>query len=382
MDARENADLLPFPLNHLSNTLSRLTSFYKDDDDVEHHHEEEEDEMDNSFVFQIDQNLLIDPSLLSIDSDTMIGEGSYSTVHKGLYQNKAVAVKIIQPSHASAVTREHKEKFQREVLMLSKMDHENIVKFIGATLEPSLMIVTELMEGKTLQKYLWSVRPQPLGLKRSITLALDISRAMEYLHANGIIHRDLKPSNLLLTADRTKLKLADFGLAREEDTDGMTCEAGTLRWMAPELYSRDPLPVGAKKHYDHKVDVYSFSLVLWELLTNKAPFKGTHSVSAAYAASKNVRPSVEELPEEMASLLQSSWAADPKSRPEFKEVTAALTDFLVTLCLTVETKPPKIAEIMDRSDPSPTEEDAARGSRKHKASGVFLACWEDCLSCD
>ncbi|OMO84306.1 hypothetical protein COLO4_22120 [Corchorus olitorius] len=383
MDARENADLLPFPLNHLSNTLSRLASFYKDDA-VEDHHEEEDDEMDNSFVFQIDQNLLIDPSLLSIDNDNMIGEGSYSTVHKGLYQNKAVAVKIIQPSHASAVTREHKEKFQREVLVLSKMDHENIVKFIGATLEPSLMIVTEIMEGKTLQKYLWSVRPQRLELKVSITLALDISRAMEYLHANGIIHRDLKPSNLLLTADRMKIKLADFGLAREEDTDGMTCEAGTLRWMAPELYSRDPLPVGAKKHYDHTVDVYSFSLVLWELLTNKAPFKGTHNVSAAYAASKNVRPSVEELPEEVASLLQSCWAADPKTRPEFKEVTAALTDFLEALCLTVETKPPKIAEIMDRSDQSPTEEEAARatGSRKHKASGVFLACWEDCLSCD
>lgn len=68
-------------------------------------------------------------------------------------------------------------------------------QFIGASLEPTLMIVTELMEGDTLQRYLWNIRPKQLEMKLSISLALDISRAMEYLHANGVIHRDLKPSN-------------------------------------------------------------------------------------------------------------------------------------------------------------------------------------------
>lgn len=116
--------------------------------------------------------------------------------------------------------------------------------------------------------------------------------------------------NLLLMEDKKQIKLADFGLAREEITDEMTCEAGTYRWMAPEvlvfivsdihealifqlcpiltssifqLYSRDPLPVGVKKHYDHKVDVYSFSIVVWELLTNRAPFKGRPNITVAYA---------------------------------------------------------------------------------------------------
>ena len=71
-------------------------------------------------------------------------------------------------------------------------------QFVGATVEPSMMVITELMRGGTLQKYLWSVRPIPLDLKLSLTYALDISRAMEYLHARGIIHRDLKPSNLII----------------------------------------------------------------------------------------------------------------------------------------------------------------------------------------
>ncbi|GMI63393.1 hypothetical protein like AT5G66710 [Hibiscus trionum] len=267
---------LPYPLQYVGNTFCRRTSMYNNDV------EDEEGDSDNSFVFQIDETLLIDPRLVLLHK--MVGEGSYSTVHEGLYKSKPVTVKIIQPSNPSAVIREHKEKFQREVLLMSRMDHENVVKFIGASVEPTMMIVTELMKGDTLQRYLWSVRPKRLELKHSLRLALDISQAMEYLHASGIIHRDLKPSNLLLSEDKMHVKLTDLGLARDEVMGGMTCEAGTYRWMAPELYSRDPLPIGAKKHYDHKVDVYSFSIVLWELLTNKAPFKGRENVIVAYAA--------------------------------------------------------------------------------------------------
>nr|KJB43562.1 hypothetical protein B456_007G205800 [Gossypium raimondii] len=284
MEGRERDELelsLPYPLQYIGDTLFKLTSMYYNNNVEE---VEADDDSDNSFVFQIDESSLIDPRLVLLDK--MIGEGSYSTVHKGFYKSKPVAVKMIQPSNPSAVIREHKEKFQREVLLLSRMDHENVVKFVGCSLEPTMMIVTELMKGDTLQRYLWNMRPKRLELDFALRLALGISRAMEYLHANGIIHRDLKPSNLLLSEDRTCIKLADFGLAREEVLGGMTCEAGTYRWMAPEIYSRDPLPIGAKKHYDHKVDVYSFSIVLWEILTNKAPFKGRDNVTAAYAAAK------------------------------------------------------------------------------------------------
>lgn len=272
----------------------------------------------------------------------------------------------MQPSRTTAVSVQHKERFQKEVMLLFKMKHDNIVKvkneknkkkiscfqyyviykqgfwwiwqFVGACIEPQLMIVTELLEGGTLQKFLWDTRPCPLDLKMSISFALDISQAMEFLHSNGIIHRDLKPSNymlhftyfvlwrkklrfwslclgnVLVTSDMNQVKLADFGLAREESTGCMTSEAGTYRYMAPEViilpssifeysmfhrniiktfyvlyqqvFSREPLKTGEKKHYDHKVDVYSFAIVFWELLTNKQPFHGVPNICTAYLVSQ------------------------------------------------------------------------------------------------
>ncbi|CAL9245166.1 unnamed protein product [Arabidopsis halleri] len=302
-----------------------LKSFESDDDD-----DDSNLESNDQFAFSISTDLLVDVKDVSIEE--VIGEGSSSIVYKGLFMRFIpVSVKIFQPKRTSAVSIEQKKKFQREVLLLSKFNHENIVQFIGACIEPKLMIITELMEGNTLQKFMLSTRPKPLDLKLSISFALDIARGMEFLNANGIIHRDLKPSNMLLTGDQKRVKLADFGLAREETKGFMTCEAGTYRWMAPELFSYDPLQIGEKKHYDHKVDVYSFAIVFWELLTNKTPFKGKNNIFVAYAASKNQRPSVENLPEGVVSILQSCWAEDPDARPEFKEITVSLTNFLRSL---------------------------------------------------
>ncbi|KDP31798.1 hypothetical protein JCGZ_12259 [Jatropha curcas] len=344
--------------------------------------DEEEIILQNDFVFNIDKSLLIDPCRVLVRK--LIAEGPYSLVYEGEFESRPVAVKIIQPMRTSAVILEHKEKFQREVLLQAKMNHENVVKLIGVSVEPALFLITELLRGGTLQKYLWSIRPRRLDLKLCISLALDISRAMEYLHDNGIIHRDLKPSNLLLTEEKKRIKVADFGLAREEITNEMTCEAGTYRWMAPELFSKASLRVGMKKHYDHKVDVYSFAIVLWELLTNKAPFKGRDHITVAYAAvAHKERPSLENIPEELVPLLQSCWSEDPSLRPEFMEITNYLKKFLTTLC-PAEMTPPRVIQIEDTrnntgTDNATKKSDEKAKKRKSKLSN-FLSCFDKCLS--
>ncbi|CAN8278619.1 unnamed protein product [Cochlearia groenlandica] len=286
---------------------------------------------DEQFTFGISRDLLISQNDVVLGE--MIGEGGYSIVYKGLFKNQVpVAVKIVQPSRTAAVSIHHKAMFQKEVLLLSKINHDNIIKFVGACIEPKMMIVTELLEGGSLQKLLWDSRPYILDLKISLSFALDISKAMEFLHSNGIIHRDLKPKNILVTSDQTQVKLADFGIAREVTTSCMTSEAGTYRWMAPEVFSYEPLKVGEKRHYDHKVDVYSYALVFWELLTNKQPFSGVNHINVAYLVSQKERPSLRNIPDEIVPILESCWAEDSNARPEFKEISVLLTNLLRRLC--------------------------------------------------
>ncbi|XP_010253109.1 PREDICTED: serine/threonine-protein kinase HT1-like isoform X2 [Nelumbo nucifera] len=282
--------------------------------------------------FKIDEKLLIDPKLLYVGSK--IGEGAHGIVYEGRYGNQIIAVKVLH----SGKTPEEREvlegRFAREVTMMSRVKHENLVKFIGACKDPLMVIATELLPGMSLRKYLTSIRPKQLDLHVAIGYALDIARAMDCLHANGIIHRDLKPDNLLLTANQKSVKLADFGLAREESvTEMMTAETGTYRWMAPELYSTVTLRQGEKKHYNNKVDVYSFGIVLWELLTNQMPFEGMSNLQAAYAAAfKQARPSLpEDLPPDLAFIIQSCWVEDPNIRPSFSQIIRMLNAFLFTL---------------------------------------------------
>ncbi|KAJ0239041.1 Protein kinase ATN1-like protein [Hirschfeldia incana] len=335
---------------------------------------------DDQFQFSINADALLDAKELSVGE--LIGEGSSSKVYKGLFRKvHPVSVRIFQPERASAVTLEQKRKFQREVLLLSKIQHENIVQFVGACIHPKLMIVTELMEGNTLHKFMLSTRPNPLDLKLAIGFALDIARGMEFLNANGIIHRDLKPSNMLLTKDHKHVKLADFGVAREETKGFMTCEAGTYRWMAPEIFSHEALQVGEKKLYDHKVDVYSFAIVFWELLTNKIPFKGKNNIFVAYAASKNQRPSLDNLPAGVGSLLEACWAADPKARPEFKEITVSLEKLLKSLCSDDNAEDLTMSLVQERV-PKLKMKTTTKKKKKNKVMNMmapFLKIFRDCI---
>lgn len=280
----------------------------------------------------LDESLLVDPRNLFIGSK--VGEGAHGKVYEGRYGDRIVAIKVLNRGSTTDERAVLEGRFIREVNMMSKVKHENLVKFIGACKDPLMVIVTELLPGLSLRKYLNSIRPKKLETDVVLSYALDIARAMDCLHANGIIHRDLKPDNLLLTANQKSVKLADFGLAREETlTEMMTAETGTYRWMAPELYSTVTLRQGEKKHYNNKVDVYSFGIVLWELLTNRMPFEGMSNLQAAYAAAfKQERPTIpDDIAPDLAFVIQSCWVEDSNLRPSFSQIIRMLNQYLFTL---------------------------------------------------
>ncbi|RWW42934.1 hypothetical protein BHE74_00051464 [Ensete ventricosum] len=282
--------------------------------------------------FRLDPKWLVDPKLLFVGPK--IGEGAHAKVYEGKYKNQNVAVKVMHKGDTPEEAAKREARFMREVRMLARVQHKNLVKLLGACKEPVMVVVTELLPGGSLRKYLVNLRPRSLEPRVAVGFALDIARAMECLHSHGIIHRDLKPENLLLTADQRTVKLVDLGLAREETlTEMMTAETGTYRWMAPELYSTVTLRHGEKKHYNHKVDVYSFAIVLWELLHNRLPFEGMSNLQAAYAAAfkVNTRPSADNLPEELALILTSCWKEDPDSRPNFTQIIQMLLHYLTML---------------------------------------------------
>lgn len=177
------------------------------------------------------------------------------------------------------------------------------------------------MAGGSLRKFLHNQEPYSLPLKIVLRLALDIAYGMNYLHSVGILHRDLKSENILLGEDMS-VKVADFGISCLESQ----CGSGkgftsTYRWMAPEMIK--------EKHHTRKVDVYSYGVVLWELLTALIPFHEMNPEQAAFAvAQKNARPPLPaSCPPAFSHLISRCWATNPDKRPQFQEIVSILESY-------------------------------------------------------
>ncbi|CAN6555671.1 unnamed protein product [Malus baccata var. baccata] len=258
----------------------------------------------------------IDRRLLKIGD--RIASGSCGDLYRGIYLGQDVAVKILRSEHLNDALE---DEFAQEVAILREVHHSNVVRFIGAcTKSPHLFIVTEYMPGGSLYDYLHK-NHNILKLSELLKFAIDVCKGMEYLHHNNIIHRDLKTANLLMDTNNV-VKVADFGVARFQNQEGvMTAETGTYRWMAPEVINHQP--------YDQKADVFSFAIVLWELVTAKVPYDTMTPLQAALGVRQGLRP---EIPNnghpEVLELMQSCWDSVPSNRPSFSDIRAQLESLL------------------------------------------------------
>jgi len=249
-----------------------------------------------------------------------LGSGTHGTVYLAKWNGLDVAVKKLTGVNKEKVL----EEFKNEVSILGKLRHPNILLFMGAcTNQEHMTIVTEYLEGGNLYDILKQVT---FDLKMTVKLAKQIAFGLNYLHLRGIIHRDLKAENLLV--DRYyNVKLCDFGLSCLKPTDGgkLKRRTGSPVCIAPEMW------IG-KEAYDEKVDVYSYSITVWEILAGievleDPGFRHIEDEPTLKDAvvNKKLRPMIpNNTPIELASLLKSCWDEDPKKRPNFALIIALL----------------------------------------------------------
>ncbi|XP_042418565.1 serine/threonine-protein kinase STY46-like isoform X4 [Zingiber officinale] len=254
----------------------------------------------------------------SLKTGEKIASGSCGDLYRGSYLGQDVAIKIIR---SNLLNDSLLQEFQQEVFILKNVQHENVVRFVGAcTKPPQLCIVTEYMQGGNLYDYLHK-QHNILELSMLLKISIDVCKGMEYLHNNNIVHRDLKTANLLIDSNFV-VKVADFGVARIQNQGGvMTAETGTYRWMAPEVINHLP--------YDEKADVFSFGIVLWELTTSKIPYENMTPLQAALAVRQGHRPEIPETTHpRLSDLMRRCWEGIPTERPTFSEIVVELEELL------------------------------------------------------
>ncbi|KAJ8553457.1 hypothetical protein K7X08_024135 [Anisodus acutangulus] len=247
-----------------------------------------------------------------------IGLGSYGEVYRGDWHGTEVAVKKLLDQE---ITGESLEEFKSEVMIMKRVRHPNVVLFMGAvTRPPNLSIITEFLHRGSLYRLIHRSNNQ-LDERRRLRMALDAARGMNYLHncTPVIVHRDLKSPNLLVDKNWV-VKVCDFGLSKMKHSTFLSSRstAGTAEWMAPEVLRNEPS--------DEKCDVYSFGVVLWELCTLQQPWGGMNPMQVVGAVGFQHRRL--DIPDDMdpaiADIIRKCWQTDPKLRPSFAEIMAAL----------------------------------------------------------
>jgi sterile alpha motif and leucine zipper-containing kinase AZK len=240
-----------------------------------------------------------------------LGAGTFGSVYRALWKSrqKIVAVKKLLV-------------LEKEPEVLSTLSHRHIVQFYGAcTAAPDYCIITEYAELGSLFQYL---QDNQIDFGQILLWAKQIIMGLNYLHTEApipVIHRDLKSKNVVIAADRSA-KICDFGSSKfHMNTTKMTL-TGTFPWMSPEMIQEQPVSAST--------DVFSYGVVLWELLTHEVPFRGLEGISVAWlVVGRGVRLTIpESCPEPFSQLMKKCWETDPLKRPTCKEILAKLDHIL------------------------------------------------------
>jgi len=345
---------------------------------------------------------------LIVERTKKLGSGSFGHVYMGSYFGSPVAVKEIKIPRSTPEEKENMRFMKREVAILRRLRHPNIVQFIGVTqqlqqvpdsknvsesprstsTQPSILIVMEYLSGGDLHQAIKAASSQDLPWNtdwaRVVKVCLDVASAMAYLHANDIVFRDLKAKNILVDDPHkpSKAKICDFGLARILKFANPTAEegapvkkphrfkpglhltiCGSDDFMAPEVILGE--------EYDNKSDVFSFGIVLLEILITTHEVKHSLKRSPASMFELNIEQMSEALPPttplEFKKLLFTCTSYEATDRPTFPQIVETLKNMKVPPILQREFSAPSFStEALQKALPKQYSPDKTRDENLHK----------------
>ena len=273
--------------------------------------------------------------LTTLQFDKKLRMSKFSEVWSGLWNNSTpVAIKMLKPGTMKVAD------FVAEAQVMKKIHHPNLLQLYAVcTLEEPIFIVTELMKHGALLDYLRKGEGRNLKLPQLISMAAQIAGGMAYLEEHSYIHRDLTARNILV-GDGNLCKVADFGLARviEEDIyNPREDRRFPIKWTAPEateFYNKSFF----YKKFSIKTDVWSFGVVIYELLTKGAdPYPGMNNHEVAEAIERGYRmPPPDNCPDTLYNIILSCWKREADKRPTFEHLKCQLKDYSVSAKLTPE----------------------------------------------
>ena len=276
-----------------------------------------------------DDDPLIGRRLGPYEVTGLLGRGGMGIVYLGhdTRLQRPVAIKALPP----ALTQDDRlrARLRREAMAAGALSHPGIATvFALEEFDGQLYLIQEYIPGRTLRATM-KLREDRMAVDETVSIALDIARALAAAHAHGVLHRDLKPENVLHTPDGG-IKVVDFGLARFEPGAGIAGDQtltrpgatpGTPGYMAPEVLRGDPV--------DARADQFSFGVLLYELVTGDHPFEGTDDITTVArileTEPSGLGPARPGCPEPLARVITTCLAKAPRDR---YRTTAALVTAL------------------------------------------------------
>jgi serine/threonine protein kinase/dienelactone hydrolase len=275
-----------------------------------------------------------------------VGRGGMGVVYKAedTRLGRTVALKFL--TSPSALGEESRERFIHEAQAISELDHPNIctVHEFDQTEAGEMYIVMAFYGVESLRD---KIKRGPVAVEDAIETAIQVARGLEKAHRKGIVHRDIKPANLLITEDGM-VKIVDFGLAKLAGKTHVTrtgSTLGTVAYMSPEQ--------AQGKEVDHRTDLWSLGVVLYEMLTGKLPFKGEHDISLLHSIihekPQRLRSVQPEVPPELERIVHRALEKRPESR--YSSAGAMLEDLKKyrDALRSAESKPFNVGVILQRA---------------------------------